>query len=62
MTGLDRVVKQISQLNFDECIKIYELLDEEHPLTDFILEQMQTLIQSDLMSGCNLWRSRLDMN
>ena len=43
MQGRDWVIKQIAQLNFDECIKIYELLDDEHPLVDFILEQMQTV-------------------
>lgn len=43
MQGIDRVIKQISQLSFDECIKIYELLNEEHPLVDFILEHMQTV-------------------
>ena len=43
MQGKDWVIKQIAQLNFDECIKIYELIDDEHPLADSILEQMQTV-------------------
>lgn len=33
----------ISELSFDECIKVYELLELQHPIVDFLFERMNEL-------------------
>lgn len=43
MQELQKVRELISQLDFDECIKVYELLDVGHPIIDYIFDRMQLL-------------------
>ena len=43
MERYENVKEQISRLTFDECIKVYELLELQHPIIDFLFERMNEL-------------------
>lgn len=43
MKKYENVKEQISKLTFEECIKVYELLELQHPIIDFLFERMNEL-------------------
>ena len=43
MEQYENVKEQISKLTFEECINVYELLELQHPIVDFLFDRMNEL-------------------